>query len=228
MFPFKSRKANVISHWYVLVPRFTTTSQEFYTAIESELKARKVPGLDTTRVEFSEGGLLSANRQYLRMTREMLIFDVCAAPFGTAYFFSCRFAELPAIVSLLEIAITLFGLGAVALLIFYLCGFWKGLVVLAVLLASLIVALGLKDLDATLMKLPVIGPVYIRFLRKETYYRHDTRLMYCDSVNEVVKAKVEEITGAKGIQLLRFNEFSPLLEELYKPRIVQPEFSFKS
>ena len=79
------------------------------------------------------------------------------------------------------------------------------------------VAMGLKDLDASLIKTPIIGPIYEAWFRKETYYRQDTRLMYCDTVNAVVKAKVEETTGAKGIKLIRYMENCPLLNELYKP-----------
>jgi hypothetical protein len=45
--------------------------------------------------------------------------------------------------------------------------------------------------------------------------------MYRDTVNDVVKAKVEEATGAKGIKLLKFNDYSPILGELYKPTTVQ-------
>jgi hypothetical protein len=41
--------------------------------------------------------------------------------------------------------------------------------------------------------------------------------MYLDTVNAVVKAKVEETTGAKGIKLIQFMEHSPVLSELYKP-----------
>ncbi len=79
------------------------------------------------------------------------------------------------------------------------------------------VAMGLKDLDATLIQLPVVGALYEAWIRKETYYRVDTRLMYLDTVNAVVKAVVEETTGVKGIKLIRFNEHSPILGELYKP-----------
>ena len=39
--------------------------------------------------------------------------------------------------------------------------------------------------------------------------------MYCDTVNAVVKAKVEETTGAKGIKLIRYMENCPLLNGLY-------------
>jgi hypothetical protein len=74
----------------------------------------------------------------------------------------------------------------------------------------------MHNLDAALIKSPVVGPIYERWFRKETYYREDTRLMYLDTVNAIVKAKVEEATGAKGIKLVRFNERNPILGELYK------------
>src|ERR1035441_2983248 len=108
MFGFKSKKVDVLSHWYVPVPSFNASTAEFYAAVEKELQEQKVPGLEISRLDFSEGGLLSDKRVYLRMTRERLVFDICAAPFGTNYFYSCRFAELPVKVSLLAIAILLF------------------------------------------------------------------------------------------------------------------------
>src|ERR1051325_2972869 len=106
---FKSKKADVLSHWYSLIPRFNASTHEFYQAIEAELKERKVPGLEISRVEFSEGGLLSDKREYLRMTRERLVFDICAAPFGTAYFFSCRFAEIPAVIKFWQLLVLFIG-----------------------------------------------------------------------------------------------------------------------
>src|SRR5437588_7559438 len=102
---FRQKKADVIRHWYTLIPGFISSTQEFYTSVENELKTRQVPGLEISRVDFSEGGLLSDKRTYLRMIRERLVFDVCAAPFGTAYFFSCRFAEIPAVVQLWQLLV---------------------------------------------------------------------------------------------------------------------------
>lgn len=74
-----------------------------------ELTAQQVPGLKIKKVEFSEGGLFSAKRQYLRMTRDDLVFDVCAAPFGVNYFFSCRFASVPptGLMALIKIILSL-------------------------------------------------------------------------------------------------------------------------
>ena len=40
---------------------------EFYQMIEKELANRKVPGLDISRIDLSEGGLLSAKRDFLRL-----------------------------------------------------------------------------------------------------------------------------------------------------------------
>lgn len=224
---FAKKKADVISHWYSLIPGFNTSTKDFYAAVENELKEQKVPGLEIFYVDFAEGGVLSAKREYLRMTRERLVFDICAAPFGTAYFFSCRFAEIPAVIKLWQLLVLFVAFNVVTTLCWRYLGvivgsyiLIGGLILLVFLLRNA-VAMGLRDLDATLIKSPVVGPIYERWFRRETYYREDTRLMYCDTVNAVVKAAVEETTGAKGIKLVRFNEYSPILGELYKSTTVQ-------
>ena len=58
--------------------------------------------------------------------------------------------------------------------------------------------------------------VYEAWIRKETYYRQDTRLMYLTVVEGVVKKLVEEETAAKGIKLLKEYEYGPILGDLYK------------
>jgi hypothetical protein len=223
---FRSKKADVLSHWYTLVPGFNTSTQEFYGSVEEELKARQLPGLEMSRVDFSEGGILSDKRTYLRMSRERLVFDVCAAPFGTSYFFSCRFAELPLAVKLSELIFLVLAGALLVGLSWYFLGFWTGSVALIAILCTLAyvlrnaVAMGLGDLDAFLLKCP-LGSTYQLWFRKETYYRQDTRLMYHDSVNDIVKAKVETVTCAKGVKLLNFSECDPILGELYKKTTVQ-------
>lgn len=223
---FEKKKGEAIDHWYALVPGFNTSTKDFYTAIEAELKAREVPGLEIFHVDFAEGGIMSSKREYLRMTRERLVFDICAAPFGTAYFFSCRFAEIPAVIRLWQLLVVVVATLMLVALAFKCLGLILAPVILLAGFIFLIytlrnaVAMGLKDLDATLIKSPVVGPIYENWFRKETYYRQDTRLMYRDTVNEVVKAKVEETTGAKGIKLIKFNDYSPILGELYKPTSV--------
>jgi hypothetical protein len=222
-FGFQRKKADVLSHWFSVVDNFQCSTDEFYSEIEKELSSRRVPGLAMSRVDFAEGGLLSDKRVYLRMLRERLVFDVCAAPFGRAYFFSLRFAEIPANIAPWQLAVT----AGLLALPFYLLGRWLGpflgsFVVLMLLgvgawVMRNAIGLGLQDLDAMAIKSPIFGPIYERFLRKETYYRHDTRLLYQNIVSEVVKKKVEEVTAAKGVKLIETHDYSPILGELYKP-----------
>jgi len=213
----------VHDHTYYLVPNFHFSSGDFYTSIQKELDARKVPGLEISRIELSEGGLLSDNREYLRLKRERLVFDICAAPFGTSYFFSFRFVELPLVIKPVDLLVFFIGLVILFALLAKLLGTIWGIIVLVIVLgvsmwvARNAISLGMKDLDASLLKTPIIGPLYEIFLRKETYYREDTRLMYLTTVREINQRLVEDVTAAKGIKLLKRYERKPLLGDLYKP-----------
>ncbi len=212
----------VIDHWCTLIPDCQLSSKDFYAEVENILKAQQVPGLEITRVDLSEGGLLSDKREYLRMKRERLIFDVCAAPFGTNYFFSYRFVETPAFVPFWQYLIVLFGVGIAFRFSQQWFGYYAGPVLLllalvvAVVLLRNAVGVGLRDLDATLLNSPVIGALYGKYFRKDTYYRQDTRIMYQSVVADVVKKKIEDVTSAKGIKLLKTQEYSPIFGELYK------------
>ena len=219
----RTKKAEVLDHWISFAESFQFSSADFYTAVEKELQARQVPGLEISRVDFAEGGLLSDKRVYLRMLRERLVFDVCAAPFGTRFYFSCRMAEIPAVIHLWQLAVIFVALCITTALFWKLLGFTIGSFFLVVSLIALVymlrnaVAMGLKDLDTALIQSPVVGAIYERWIRKETYYRVDTRIMYLDTVSNVVKKLAEEVTGAKGVKLVRQYEQTPILGELYKP-----------
>lgn len=221
---FFSPKEEVLKHWYSAVDNFEFGSSDFYRRIEKELATRKVPGLETSRVEFSEGGLLSDKREYLRLKRERLFFDICAAPFGTSYFFSFRFVELPLGIKPLELLIFFIGVALVFGLLEKVFGtLWGFIAFLTILGAGIYVmrnalAIGLKDLDANILKTPVIGPIYEVCFRKETYYRQDTRLMYLSTVNGITEALVDEVTAAKGVKLVKRYDRKPIHGELYQER----------
>lgn len=84
---------NVISHWYHLIEDFQTSAQEFYTTVELAIKKRQVPNVKVFRVDWKEGGVFSAKREYLRVQWKEYVFDICAAPFGTGFFFSWWLGE---------------------------------------------------------------------------------------------------------------------------------------
>ncbi|HEY1110452.1 MAG TPA: hypothetical protein VGE76_17515, partial [Opitutaceae bacterium] len=62
----------------------------------------------------------------------------------------------------------------------------------------------------------VVGPLYERFLRKDTYYRQDLRTVYGFIVSAIVKDEIQRVTSAKGTVLVREFTYSPLFEDLYR------------
>jgi hypothetical protein len=108
------KNATVISNWHHPIENFSTSTMEFYAAVEQALKPREIPDYSTSRIDWREGGVLTARREYLRIRRGKLAFDLCAAPFGTSFFFSWWLAELPPTHAILW-----------AILI---CFFWLGLI----------------------------------------------------------------------------------------------------
>src|SRR5439155_1289690 len=105
-----SRKAEVFTHWGTVLPGIEFSAQEFYAKLENEIRARQWPGVEFLRVLYSEAGLLSHNREYLRVVRQRQVFDVCAAKFGKDYFFTLREAEIQAQFTLATLIIFLLAL----------------------------------------------------------------------------------------------------------------------
>jgi len=218
----KQIKGEVSNYWIRSANGFSLSPLEFYEALERELAALKIPGLEISRQKYAEGGLLSAKRIYLRIMRERLVFLVCVAPFGTYYFFSCRTMRSPATLKLWHALVVGLFFAAILGLERFL-----GINLTIIALFGLIPAIGLRfrnalavgltDMDSTLLKIPVAGPIYEQLFRKDTYYRQDTRLMYLDTIPAVIQGLVDKFTGAKGIKLIRKQEAAPILEELFRP-----------
>ena len=99
----RASSATVLSHWYYLVDNLQTSSLDFYTAVEQAVARRAVPNAKTSRVDWKEGGVLSAKREYLRVKRKGLLFDICGAPFGRGFFISWWLGERSWITALLAI-----------------------------------------------------------------------------------------------------------------------------
>lgn len=76
------------SKWHHHFHNLQFSTQEFYTLVEVKLKEESIKGIHFERVSYTEGGLFSSKREYLRVSRKELIFDICAAPFGKGFFVS--------------------------------------------------------------------------------------------------------------------------------------------
>ena len=81
------------AHWSTLVEGLSASSMEMYSKIEEKLKTRQMPDASFGREQLAAGGILSGKREYLRVRRKEFIVDICAAPFGTGFFFSSWLIE---------------------------------------------------------------------------------------------------------------------------------------
>jgi hypothetical protein len=216
-----ARSAEVLSHWHILLDDFSTPVREFYENVETKLKARGVPEIRTEIVLWNESGILSAKREYLRIARGRLTYDVCAAPYAAnSFFFSTWMAMQPPANALLLGCGGLFALLVVFGFSLTLFGLAKGLLVFVLLFGAAWVALllevqrGNTDLDDTLSAMPAIGFVYRLFFKPVTYYAEDTRIMLQESVQRAISDAIAEIRTAKGLRALAPEDLRPTMRSL--------------
>ena len=223
IFGFENKKGEILDYWIAFHDALNLPPQEFYSAVEKEIAARKVPGLTISREEFSEGGMLSDMRVYLRLFRERLAIYACASPFGTGYFFSCRTVYVPALVRLWHILAAFALLSLIGGLLIELLGLTFAIIAWVTFLFALAAVLRnagsntSADLDTLFLKIPVVSPIYEDWFRPDTYYRLDTRAVYLQRLPQLIREMAEEITAAKGAKLIKQYQYSPVFGELYKP-----------
>jgi hypothetical protein len=205
-----AQSVEVISHWHQSVDGLSTSTLEYYTAVEKALREKDAVGLQLERVTANESGILSARREYLRVRYGRLMFDICGAPFGKDYFFSWWLIKrTPGFAALWGCA-ALIGVPVVALGFIATMGLFKGilfaLIVFAVGAAILRAAFadGWSAIEDSILVMPIIGVLYSKFVKPVTYYSEDTRLMFEDTVHRVVLQVVSGI-----LTLNKLPELSP-------------------
>lgn len=80
------------SRWYHFFPDLQLSADEFYTLAEAQVKLKEIPNLKIKRVKLFNRSW-TTTREYLRIQGGDLVFDLCAAPYGTGYFISCWMGE---------------------------------------------------------------------------------------------------------------------------------------
>jgi hypothetical protein len=207
------------ANWSHLYEGLQASTLDFYAMVEGAVAIRSIPKVVIERVEYSEGGALSDQRQYLRVRRHRDVFDICGAPFGSGFFFSWWLAELqPSLPSAVSVLV-IFGYLAVAGWFMQYVGFFAGPVLLLFvvpLALYLMSSLGNPDADDFILSLPLIGSLYRRFFRPITYYRIDTSEMFQQAVRTAVMEVIDQVTAAKGIRALTEMERKPVMREFAK------------
>ena len=229
IFGFENKQGDILDHWIYSADGLSISSGQFYSSIEKQLADRNIPGMTVVKQEFAEGGLLSDQRIYLRLMRERLAIVACAAPFGNIYFFSCRTVDVPALVRLWHIVAALVFFNVTGALLVIPLGLPYAFIAQIALLFALVGVLhnagtsAFNDLDALLLKIPVVSTIYQNWFRVDTYYRDDTRTLYVKVLPNLIKEAAEEICAEKGVKLVRQYRFPTALHELFRPVSPQTE-----
>lgn len=214
---------DILSHWSALIENFQASPLAFYQAVEDALLRREVPATQNSRVEYREAGLLSANREYLHIARDKIVFDICGAPFGTGFFISWWLGEeRPRLHPILKV-LAVFGMFLVTAFFLRMFGLLWGPAILAMAVA---VTLALVDAqaregeidDGYVRALPLIGWLYERLFKPITYYRIDTMLMFQKAVHNAVLEVLDAMTTEKGLRMLSELERKPVMREFYERR----------
>ncbi len=212
----------VFSHWYQLIENLQASPMEFYASVEEGIKRRQLPDAKVSRVDWREGGLFSAQREYLRVGRGRNVFDICGAPFGNGFFVSWWLGELPSPygpLALLGLGVGIFLLSGFFTMLF---GTFAGLILaipgiplLFWVFARYLVG-QVEGWDDALAAMPLLGGLYVRWFRPATYYRIDTALMFQSAVHQAVLGVVDEMTKAKGLRALSELERKPMLRQFFQ------------
>lgn len=222
---------SVLSHWHTLFEDFQTSALGFYDAVEEAVKAREAPDIRFERVEWTEKGLLTPKRTYLRVKRGRLSFDICAAPYGRGYFFSWWLAETPSFAALGYLVALIAGLGVLTLLLLSIgaqglnaaCGIlfliallWTVGLPLGLYLLGKMVEQGTIGNEAAVLSTPVLGSLYQLFFNPYSYYRLDTALMFQETVRRAVNEVVGELRSEQGLHALSERELEPAMQRFLK------------
>jgi hypothetical protein len=202
-----SKHPLVEGHWHTLIDGFSTSALDFYELVKAGIARRQIPDLKISSVEWKESGLGSGKRIYLRISREGLNFDICAAPFGTGYFFSWWLAAIPRILLDLAVLGGIAFLGLIFLGVFFregCSGMFAGTVMFfgALFGAGFLVRYGETGLEPTVLSMPVTGFLYGFFFRPTTYFNEDTAAMFRESVHHAVLEAIDQVTSTQGIRAL--------------------------
>jgi len=208
----------VLSHWPKLIENLEASPLEFYKEVEVALSRRNIPDTENSRIDWKEGGVLTANREYLRITRGAHSFDVCGAPFGTGFFVSTWLVEDRNSLGILEILGILIGFSLLPFVLMYFLGVILGMLatIIGVPAAAVLLVHSLNSnrpgWDDFLVALPVVGQIYERLVHPATYYRIDTAMMFQQAVQAAVMEVVDGLMEAKGLRGLSELERKPIMK----------------
>jgi hypothetical protein len=214
-----SRQPDVISHWHKVYENFATSPLDFYTMVEQEIIRWKIPEVEFSRVVWREGGILTGKRTYLRVTRGPINFDICAAPYGTGFFFSYWVTSPPK-----RLKVLLYLLGVCMLFLSMLgaglyafdgkdAGAGLGFLFAVATLFGLAFAVrsGKIGDEEAVFAIPILGRIYGTIFKPVTWFAIDTMTMFQEAVAHCLFEVIDTVTTPRGIRELSEFERRPMV-----------------
>lgn len=218
----KTRGAELISHWPKPFQDFNTSPSEFYRSVETALAKHGIPELEVSRVVWKEGSFLSADREYLRIARKRLVYDICAAPFGKDFFFSSWLVMLRPTLSIFH----LIGMVTTVFFSYFIVAHYWGVAKGGSALFGVLLLIwafvrarrfrGPVEVEEFLLGLTLFGGIWNVFKRGISYYEIDTALMFQASVHSSVLEIIDTLTEAKGLPRVSDSERIPINRDFFK------------
>ncbi len=219
----------VLAHWSKLIENFQVSPSAFYELLVKAINKREIPNTTIEDVQWSEGGLHTAKREYLRVHRNEFTYDFCAAPFGTGFFISSWLIKTPKnlLVSLLLLVGLLFGSFIVWAIIFAIfnalhfpaiisvVGMFLMVILYPIILLAtgVLIREGIIPVEESILELPVVGYLYTLLFHPLTYYRIDSMIMFHETLHNALMEAVDDLTKEKGILALTEEDRKPLLRD---------------
>ena len=222
----RSSSIFVLGHWSKLIENLQASPKEFYASVENAIAKREVPAIKKSRVDWKEGGLFTAWREYLRISREKEVVDICGAPYGTGFFVSWWHGELqPSAVlsTLAAIALAVAVDIGIGFLLPRNSGIFVRLMAVATALILIFLFVGIlvnrsagQNWVRYVLAIPVIGWLIDRWFLPPTYYRLDSASMFQAAVNQAVQEVIDQMATAKGLRTLTELERKPILRDFFQ------------
>jgi hypothetical protein len=85
----RPKKVNVaLSNWRHYFTELGMPAKEFFDQVKASVDRTGIPDIEFSTVIYRQGGIFSPEREYFRISRNEYVIDICASPFGKAFFVS--------------------------------------------------------------------------------------------------------------------------------------------
>lgn len=198
--------------------------QTIYEGIIESVRRLKIPGVVVEPKIIHESGPFSPYRAYLRIRREFSEFLVCAAPVGDSFFVTVRkidrFRQAKWFHYLIVFLVYVFLSSAATL-----WWGWVGGAVFTMLLFALAWSLfryaaqmARSWLGDHLPEIPVIGGLYLRWFRPDTYFRQDLHSAFLALVGQAIGNAINGLDPTQPVRPATEYHGGPILKDLHQQR----------